>query len=51
MAHVGYVEAFAVGRAAAQRVGQPRRVQDLLQKGYQHATARTPSRLELDVIV
>ncbi len=52
MAHIGYVEAFAVGPAAAQRVEDSLVAFSIfLQEGYQHSTDRTPSRLALDAIV
>lgn len=51
-AQIGYVEAFAVGPAAAQRVEDSLVAFSIfLQEGYQHAPKRTPARLELDAIV
>jgi AcrR family transcriptional regulator len=52
VAHIGYVEAFAVGPAAAQRVEDSLvAFSMLLHEGYQHARHRTPARLELDAIM
>ncbi|MHB8235694.1 MAG: TetR/AcrR family transcriptional regulator, partial [Solirubrobacteraceae bacterium] len=52
IAQLGYVEAFAVGPAAAQRVEDSLvAFRIFLQEGYQHAHERSPARLELDAII
>jgi AcrR family transcriptional regulator len=53
IAHVGFVEAYAVGPAAVQRVQDSHVAFTIfLQEGYQHEPARTPpSRLVLEAII